>query len=190
MSKEDEIQKKLIELELAIEQEDKSANVPAKSPASSEIVSLDSIAAKKEAADLQLNADINLFVGIALLVTGILMVFAHVQVGTGMLLSLGFGPKIGILILPMLIGIGMLFYDYRWRLAQAVTAGGIALILFTLLTQLVITFPMVSMLGLLFMVLPIVAGCGFVAKAAQKQRQLKQIGGSEKNQIQPPDGNK
>src|SRR5438045_1619457 len=108
MDKQDEIQKKLIELELAIDKQDEAAKTPAKEGAKAEIVSLSSVEEKKKLEGLQTSADLHMFGGIALLVTGILMVFTHVQVGTGALAFFGFGTHFGIVILPMLVGIGML----------------------------------------------------------------------------------
>ncbi len=168
---EDEIQKKLIELEASIEEEQpKLLSSREKSTAAGQ----SSEATTPANADEVMKADMHLLGGLALIATGLLMLFTHIRVGTGMMTIFGLGSQgMGFLLLPLFIGIGMLFYNHKSRWAQIITAGGCALVLFVVLSQLVISFPSVSLLGLIFMVLPLTAGCAFAAKGMNMHKAIK-----------------
>jgi hypothetical protein len=103
--------------------------------------------------------------GFGLLLTGVFMVLHHVQVGTGMMSWFGFGGQgFGLLLVPLLVGIGFLLYDYKNRLGWVLTAASIAVVIFAILSQLVMWFPHMSLFGLLLMFLPFAGGGACIAK--------------------------
>lgn len=168
---EDEIQRKLIELEASIEEEQPKLLTAKESSTSAANQQTQTSPAESEEV---MRADLHLLGGLALIVTGLLMLFTHIRVGTGMMTLFGLGTQgMGFLLLPLFIGIGMLFYNHKSRWAQIVTAGGCALVLFVVLSQLVISFPSVSLLGLIFMVIPLTAGCAYTAKGMNMHKAIK-----------------
>ncbi len=57
------------------------------------------------------------------------MMFQHVTVGTGVMGLLGFGSGgFGLLLVPLMFGIGWMFYDSKARAGWAITAGSVAMI--------------------------------------------------------------
>ena len=174
---EDEIEKKLMELEMSIKEDEAEKKSPAAGSPSPSLITAATLEQKyneKEMAKELVSIDLYTMGGAALLASSLLMLFAHLRVGTPLMSGLfGIGGHIGFILVPMFVGIGMLFYNYKSRIAQLVTAGGVALILFAMLSQLVMTFPMVSMLDLMVMVVPLVAGIAFLGKAREQRKAIE-----------------
>jgi len=175
---EDEIQKKLVELELSIKEEEAKRDQVARREGSTGLTTsanADHVTARniEKNEDAELSADLCSLGGLALLGLSVLMLFSHIKVGTGFFNFLGMGGLRGFILVPLFIGIGMLVYNYKSRVAQAVTLGSVVIILFAILNQLILTFPMVSMLELLVMVVPLTAGIALMAKASAKRKALQ-----------------
>ena len=160
---EDEIKQKLAALEASLE-EAPQLPAAAKKPAAA-------IAVDKESSTDSLSSDLCLCGGFGLLLLGIFMVLHHVQVTSSFMAAFGFhAGGFGLSIVPLMIGIGFLFFDYKNRVGWILTAASLALIFFAVLSQLVMSFPAISMLGLVIMFLPFAAGGALIAKGMRKRR--------------------
>lgn len=158
----DQIQKKLIELEATIVEEPPQQLVVA-SPKTTNLV----------AGDEEVKSDLYLTVGAGLLLLGIFLLFNHVRVGTGFLTWLGVGGQgFGLILIPLLVGIGFLCYDYKNRIGWVVTAVSLAAIIFGMLSHLVMTFPAMSLLGVIIMLLPFAFGGALVVRAIQSKKTI------------------
>jgi hypothetical protein len=191
---EQEIQQKLIELELAMEEAEARRQPPSvvskgkqlsrkqKSVSKdTELTQLDgdetvdSLPAKQSFEAAAMSADLHTFGGIALCGLSILFLCTHVHVMAGVGFSIFGGSRMymGMFLIPIFIGISMLFYNFRSRVAQIVTAGSIGLLLFMVLMQLQMTFAPLSLLELMMMILPVCAGMSFLLKGHYKRLALK-----------------
>lgn len=157
--KDQEIEAKLQELESAVLKE--SLQPPSTIHKSTEIV-----APKKELpAETSVQSDLCYFGGIGLILTGLFMLFNHVRVGTGMLAALGMGSTgFGFVLLPLMIGIGWLIYDAKNKLAWMLTAGSCALIFFSILNSMIMSFPTMTLLGTIMMLAPLAVGGALLLK--------------------------
>lgn len=164
---EDEIKDKLSELEASLESASGPPAVTVKPAA------LASARGSSGAAD-DLSSDLHLCLGFGLVLLGCFLVMNHVQVGTGFMAFFGFHQAgFGLAIIPLMLGIGLLFFDYKSRLGWILTVASLALILFAVLSQLFMTFPPMSLLGLVLMFLPFAAGGALIAKGFQTRRGAK-----------------
>lgn len=162
---EDEIKEKLAELEASL---DEASQLPAARQKKSEI----SVPGKDAAGD-STASDLCLCGGFGLLLLGLFLFMNHVHVGSGIMSLLGFhSVGFGLTIVPLMIGVGLLIFDYKNRLGWIVTIASFALILFAVLSQIVMSFPSISLLGLVIMFLPFAAGGALIAKG-MKMRQGK-----------------
>lgn len=147
-AKKEQVERKLIELESVVANETTPEIVANKPKPDVSVVSRDEI-----------KSDLCFFGGLASLALGLLLLFQHVKVGTGMLAGLGFGGQgFGLLLIPMLIGIGWIMYDAKSRIAWMLLSLTCVVIFFTILSGLIMTFPTTSLLGLIIMLLPFALG--------------------------------
>jgi hypothetical protein len=162
--KDEEIQRKLEELESAVLKETPTPSqqhltAPQKS---SDLMSL---VEKKQLPATPVQNDLMYFSGIGLILTGLFMFFQHVRVGTGMMGMLGLGSGgFGLLFLPLLVGIGWLIYDPKSKVPWIMITGTCAIIIFSVLSSIVMQFPAMSLIGLILMLLPFAAGGALLLK--------------------------
>lgn len=157
-----EIQRKLLELEAAIVEEPASTIVPASSKATEATVS------KSESVE----SDLHLIAGVGMIVLGIFLFLNHVRVGTGFLAWLGVGGQgFGLILIPLIVGIGFLCYDYKKRIGWLITSVSLAAIMFGMLSHLVMTFPSMSLLGVIMMLVPFAFGGALILKALKTKKQ-------------------
>lgn len=111
-------------------------------------------------------SDLHYFGGIFLLLIGILLLFQHVQVTTGMMTYWGMTPgnSIGGLIVLLLVGVGWIVYNSRSIWGWLISALSVSTIIFSIVSGLRIYFVPISMLNLIFMLLPIAVGSAFLLK--------------------------
>jgi hypothetical protein len=110
--------------------------------------------------------EVNFFLGVGLLLTGILMFLNHVHVTSSMMSMIGFGGGgFGLLLLPLMAGIGLIFYDSKNKWGWLVTACSLGVIIFAVLSSLVIQFPQISLLGSIMLLLPLAAGSALLLKS-------------------------
>ena len=171
MSKhDDEIKEKLAKLEASLEE---APQLPAAAKQKSSALTT----AGKPSAEEEIASDLQLCIGFGLLLLGCFLVMNHVQVGTGFMSFFGFHAMgFGLTIIPLLLGIGILFYDYKNRFGWIITIASLALIFFAVLSQIVMTFPTMSLLGMVIMFLPFAAGGALIARGFQKRRGNDQQG--------------
>ncbi len=183
---EDEIQQKLVELEVAMNHEqgvkkaEKPKLVTPKTPEDLKYLAILDPAKAEELAKQEekgLNIDLYHFGGMASIIVGLFMVLSHIHVGMayGM-----FNGGMGLMLLPLFGGIGWLIYNYKSRPAQLLTVSSLGLVLFTVISRMTLGFWTLSLLDLILLALPICAGVAFMAKANVQRRELQE----QKKQIQ------
>lgn len=108
--------------------------------------------------------------GVGALAVGFMMMMSHIVVATTWS-PWGAG---GFLILPLLVGLGMLIYNYKSKVAQVVTVGGFAAILFSVISRIGLFFTPLTLFDLIILALPIVGGVVLLAKSFAKQRESQE----------------
>ena len=106
------------------------------------------------------------FVGIIVFLIGVYMIFQNTVISTGFSLTgmLGFTPNFGIVLLPLLIGIIVLFFNHHSILGWFLIILGILIILMGILMGLRIRFMPVSLFEGIFMFGMTAAGIGVTLK--------------------------
>jgi len=108
---------------------------------------------------------VEVLVGLLMIGIGIYIVFDHVTVHTSFWRFFGGpGTSFGLTMLPLLGGIGVLFFNGRSTLGWVLTVGGISLILIGVLMNMDIYFRPTSLWGTIVMFGLIVAGLGVFAR--------------------------
>jgi len=168
MNKKDEqIERKLIELETSVASESQKSVTDPHQPGH-ELLETPEPA-------VNVKSDLYYFAGLGLVLTGILMLFNHIRLGTGFFAMLGLGGQgFGLLLIPLLIGLGWIFYDTKSKLGYAIVALTVGVIFFGCLSSLVMTFPSMSLLGIIMMLLPLAAGGALLVKSAGGPAGIKQ----------------
>lgn len=174
--KEEEIQRKLIELESSVLKDQVelvntgSGRTDLTAPGKKNnggILSnggAGSVAGDSSAAPLN-KSDGYYFGGFALLILGMVLVAMHVTVRSSFLAMLmGGGGGLALFLLPLLAGIGMMIYNYKNKWGSIVTAGSCALMLLAILFTLNFGFPPLSLMQTVLMFLPFAIGSAFVVK--------------------------
>ena len=113
------------------------------------------------------------FLGLVMIIIGGYLLFDHVQVhggwwnwrGIG-----GYGQSFGITLIPMLLGIGILFVNGKSMVGWFLTVGGLLLILAGILVNLDIHFQGASLMSTLIMFACIAAGLGLIVKALRPHK--------------------
>jgi hypothetical protein len=109
--------------------------------------------------------------GLAMIAVGIYIVFSHVTVHTSFWRFVGTpSQSFGLTLLPLLVGIGALFYDGRSALGWLLLVGGVLLILVGILMNLDIYFQPTSLWTTIFMFGLIGGGVGVFAKGLRPHR--------------------
>jgi hypothetical protein len=104
------------------------------------------------------------FIGLLMAVVGAYLLLNQVQVSTSFW---SFGPNgsFGLTLLPLLVGVGFLFYDGKSVIGWLLTALGIALILAGILTHMDIYFRPTTLFNTLVMLVLMFGGLGLVARS-------------------------
>jgi hypothetical protein len=106
------------------------------------------------------------FAGGAMVVTGGYLLLTRVSVVSGGWLIYGYNA-VGLSLLPLLIGIGMLFYDGRSVLGWFLAIGGALIILAGILSNLHLYFQPTSLFDTLMMLGLLAGGLGLVVRSLQ-----------------------
>lgn len=77
----------------------------------------------------------------------------------------GYGRSFGITLLPLLFGIGILFYDGRSVIGRLLTAAGALVIVAGIIANLQIHFRTTSLFELLVMLVLLIGGIGLIIRA-------------------------
>ncbi len=108
------------------------------------------------------------FVGAAMVVAGGYLLLARVTVMSGVWQIFGYNA-FGLSMLPLLIGVGLLFFDGRSVPGWALTAAGALIILAGIIANLSIYFRPTSLFDTLLMLGLIAGGLGLVARSLVAQ---------------------
>jgi hypothetical protein len=126
------------------------------------------------------------FGGLALIFAGLVMVFQHVRVGSGLFAMLGMGSGgFALLFLPLMVGIGMMFYDSKNKWGWIITALSCVFLILGTLATLTMTFASVSMLQLIIMFIPFALGAALLVKGLGGAKGVEQ---AVKNQLPKKEG--
>jgi hypothetical protein len=105
-------------------------------------------------------------IGLVMMAIGIYLVFDHVTVTTSPWRFFGSaGTSFGVTLMPLLIGVGALFFNGRSVIGWGLTFIGMALILIGVLMNLDIYFRPTTLWMTIFMFGLIAGGLGLIAKA-------------------------
>jgi hypothetical protein len=104
------------------------------------------------------------FAGLAMVVVGGYLLFSQVQVHSGFWSWFG-GNTFGLTLVPLLVGIGFLFFDGKSRVGWMLAALGGLIILAGVIANLQIFFQPTSLFNTLIMLALIAGGIGLIAKS-------------------------
>lgn len=115
--------------------------------------------------------------GLIMMVIGGYLLFDHVQVhggfwrwgGLG-----GYGSSFGITLIPLLLGVGILFVNGKSLAGKVLVYGGTLVILVGIIANLNINFRQTSLFNTLVMLILLVGGVGLVARAVLPMGQQPQ----------------
>lgn len=105
------------------------------------------------------------FLGAALAAVGLYLLFNQVQVHTSYWRFGGLANSFGVTLIPMLIGVGVLFVNGRSRLGWVLAVGGLLFIVAGILVNMDIYFSPTSLWNTLLMLGLLAAGLGLVVKS-------------------------
>jgi hypothetical protein len=108
------------------------------------------------------------FVGLALIVAGGYLLLTRVTVMSSPWLFFGYSA-FGLSLLPLLIGIGVLFFNGRAPLGWVLTGAGALIILVGIISKLNIFFRPTSLFDTLLMLGMLAAGIGLVVRSLRPQ---------------------
>ena len=106
------------------------------------------------------------FGGLALVVGGGYLLLNQVTVTTGFWNFYGYNA-FGLSLIPLLIGLGALFYNGKSVLGWLLTGAGALIILLGILTHLQVLFQPTSLFNTLLMLGALAAGIGLIARAVR-----------------------
>jgi hypothetical protein len=168
--KEDEIQKKLVELEISIKDEEAKRQVPAAKRNSTELTTTDDLDAELQKQAQEVDVSLYQLGGYGLVIASVCMLLAHMQPVLIWNFFSG-SPAMGLLLIPLFVGIGWLFYDFKSKAAQFMSVGTLAALFFVLLSNMTIRPIFNNMLDLVMMAVPLCLGGALLMKAQVKRQQ-------------------
>jgi len=107
--------------------------------------------------------------GLVMLIAGGYLLFDHVQVGGGFWHWQGIGGRgtsFGITLIPLLLGIGILFVNGRSFAGRFLTGAGALVILVGIIANLDIHFTQTSLFNMLVMFVLIAGGIGLIVRSS------------------------
>src|SRR5262245_21796587 len=102
--------------------------------------------------------------GLAMVVAGAYLLLTRVSVMSGSWLIYGYSA-FGLSLFPLLIGIGMLFYNGRSVVGWLLTTGGAVIIVVGIISNLHVYFQPTSLFDTLTMLILLAGGIGLVARS-------------------------
>jgi len=104
------------------------------------------------------------FFGLGMTIGGGYLFMNHVQVGQGFWHRFGRGTH-GLALLPLIIGIGFLFFNAKSIIGWILTGGGTLVIFLGVIVSLRFYFPRTSLFNLLVMLVLLVGGIGLMLRS-------------------------
>lgn len=161
-NKDDEIKRKLDELETTILKEQTSkANLSAPGQK-------DPILVTTKSTEVITKSDGYYFGGLLSIGLGLVILFQTVRVSSGLfsMLGIGGGGGFGLLLIPLLIGMGWLMYDSKAKMAWLLTAASCLIIVLAVLGSLIMYIPSLPLLTMLMILFPLALGGALLLKGA------------------------
>jgi hypothetical protein len=109
--------------------------------------------------------------GIALAAIGLYLLFDRVTVQTSFWRFGGTRSSFGIILIPLLLGIGLLFFSGKSIIGWVLTAGGLLFIVVGVIANMDIYFQRTSLMSTLIMLGLLAAGLGLVASSLRAHTQ-------------------
>jgi len=115
-------------------------------------------------------------VGLGMTIAGGFLFMNHVKVGTrfrGSYFSrYSFGPMNGwgMVLIPLIAGIGFLFFNAKSIVGWILTGGGALIIFLSIIANLDVRFPHTSLFNLIIMIVLLVGGIGLVLRSLKSVR--------------------
>ncbi len=104
--------------------------------------------------------------GLGMTVAGGFLFVNHIQVGHSYRFGYFFGQNThGLILLPLIVGIGFMFFNSKSIVGWALTGGGSLIIFLSVITSLRLSFPRTSLYNLLVMLVLLVGGIGLVLRS-------------------------
>ena len=104
------------------------------------------------------------FAGVAMAIGGGYLLLQQVTVSSGYWQLWGYNA-FGLSLIPLLVGIGLLFFDGKSKLGWLLTGGGALVILLGIITNLTIFFRPTSLFNTLIILALLAGGIGLVARS-------------------------
>jgi hypothetical protein len=111
--------------------------------------------------------------GLVIAAVGFFLLFSHVQVHSSFWNFMGLGSagrSFGVTLIPLLLGIGILFVNGKSLFGWILTIGGLLIILAGILVNLDIYFQGTSLMNTLIMLACIAAGLGLIVKGLRPHK--------------------
>jgi hypothetical protein len=105
------------------------------------------------------------FVGVVLAAIGTYLLFNQVQVHTSFFHFGGMANSFGITLIPLLLGVAILFFNGKSIIGWLLTAGGFLFILVGVIANMDIYFQRTSLFNTLVMLILIAAGLGLIVRS-------------------------
>jgi hypothetical protein len=106
--------------------------------------------------------------GVALAIVGGFLIMNQIRVTSGYWQWWG-GNTFGLTLIPLVIGIGLLFFNARSIVGWALAGGGLLIIFAGVLSNLVIYFRQTSLFNVILMLVLFTGGLGLMARALKRQ---------------------
>jgi hypothetical protein len=113
------------------------------------------------------------FLGVAMAAAGLYLLFNQVQVHTSFWRFGGMANSFGISCLPLLAGVGVLFFNGKSIIGWVLTVGGLGFILLGILMNMDIYFQRTSLWNTLIMLILIAGGLGLVFRSLRPHAAAK-----------------
>ncbi len=166
--RDDEIQRKLVELETAILKEQKSDIAPLyhKSSELRTTTPAEMQSSVSSSTSSETKSNLHYYGGMGLILLGLFLLLQHVKLSSGYSTWWGMtaGDSIGFILVPLLVGVGWIFYNSRSVWGWLIMVVSLVLTVFTIISGLRMYFIPLSMISVILMLLPMTAGVAFVLK--------------------------
>lgn len=118
----------------------------------------------------------HLFLGILLIAAGLFLLLQQTDVTMSFagLRFFNYGVPSGLIVIPLIIGVIMLFYNPKFILGKIITAIGGVIIVAAIIMSTTIRFRTTSMYNYVIMVLLIAAGAGLILKSVFGNKKKKE----------------
>ncbi len=110
--------------------------------------------------------------GLGMTIAGGFLFVNHIQVGHSYRFGYFFGRNAhGLILLPLIVGIGFMFFNSKSIVGWGLTGGGALIIFLSVITSLRLSFPRTSLYSFLVMMVLLVGGLGLVLRSLRERKQ-------------------